>query len=508
MSQVIENVESVCPECLKEGEINKIPAQIVEENNKIWIKKECPEHGTFKSIVFSDSKLYKKWEKYGVIGEGPENVKSLPFSETQLYDKHKSQSVLTNLFVTNRCNLRCSYCFANSGAEGFVYEPSLDEIEKMLKQVREEKPVPSKAVQITGGEPTMREDLFEIIEMANDLGFVHVQVNTNGIKLSESEEYCQKFKDAGVNTIYMSFDGVTEKSNPWVEQHKKAVENLREVDLGVVLVPTVIKDMNLNELGDIINYAKENVDIVRGVNFQPVSFTGRITNISDEDRANERVDYATMIKKIEEDLDGQIGYDDWYPVPFVHPISKLVENLKGERQVEFTANPKCGGATYVFVENDKLIPITRFIDVEGFMGLIKDLSEKSGMLKKAKIGISLMKNASKYIDDEKAPEGISVKNLIVDAITGGNYNSLGKFHNRSLFLGSMWFQDAWNLNIDRLNRCVIHYSTPEGVIPFCTYNGLNVGQDIRKKHSISIEEWEEKTGKDRKDDLWTGGPIS
>ncbi len=507
-TEVKEEVESICPECFKNGEIEKIPAQVVEENGKIWIKKECPEHGKFKDIIFDDATLYEKWNKFGREGTGPDNVDPLPLSDGELYSKHQSQSVLTNLFVTNRCNLRCSYCFANSGAEGFVYEPSLDEIEKMLKQVREQKPVSSKALQITGGEPTLREDLFDIIEMANDLGFIHVQLNTNGIKLAESEEYCEKLKEFGVGTVYLSFDGMTEESDPWVEQHKKAVENLREAGIGVVLVPTVIRNMNLDELADIINYAKDNIDVVRGVNFQPVSFTGRITNITKEDRERERVDYSTMLRAIEEGLDGQIKMDDWYPVPFVVPISKLVENLKGERQVEFTPNPKCGGATYVFVKDGELIPITRFVDVEGLMEMVDELSQKDGFLKKSKIAFRLAKDASKYIDGEKAPDELNINKILVEAITGGNYDSLAQFHEKTLFLGSMWFQDAWNISMDRLSKCVIHYTTPEGVVPFCTYNGLNVGQDIRKKHSKSIEEWEEETGKDPKDDLWDGGPTS
>jgi uncharacterized radical SAM superfamily Fe-S cluster-containing enzyme len=65
----------------------------------------------------------------------------------------------------------------------------------------------------------------------------------------------------------------------------------------------------------------------------------------------------------------------------------------------------------------------------------------------------------------------------------------------------MWFQDAFNLNVDRLERCVIHYTTEEGIIPFCTYNGIGIGEKIREKHSLTIKEWEKKTGKKMKDDL-------
>ncbi len=509
MSETVkEETESICPDCFKEDKIRKIPARVVEEDGKIWIKKECPDHGSYKSIVFADPKVYEKWNKYGVEGEEVEDVEPLPLSDKELYSTHKSQSLLTNLFVTNRCNLRCSYCFANSGAEGYVYEPDLDMIEKMMKQAREEKPVPSKAIQITGGEPTLRDDLFEIIEIAKELGFTHIQVNTNGIKLAESSEYCQKLKDAGVSTIYLSFDGVTKETDPWVEQHKKAIENLRKADLGVVLVPTVIKNMNLDELGDIIEYAADNIDVVRGVNFQPVSFTGRITNITEEDREEGRVDYATMMEKIEEDLDGQIKKEDWYPVPFVYPVSKLVENLEEEKQVEFTASPSCGGATYVFVDDGEIKPVNRFVDVEGLIDLVDRLSANDGILKKAKTAFSLAKDVPDLVDEEKSPEEINPDKLLVEALTGGSYDSIGKFHSKSLFIGAMWFQDAWNLDLNRLNRCVIHYATPEGIVPFCTYNGINVGQDIREKHSLSKEDWEEKTGKKLDDDLWDGGPIS
>ncbi|MCD6398915.1 MAG: radical SAM protein [Candidatus Aenigmarchaeota archaeon] len=508
--KILDKTESICPECLKEGKINKIPAEIIEEDKKVYIRKKCKKHGSFKDIIFSDVKLYKKWIKYKVSGDGVDNIeiKSWDSPLEKLYPKHLSQSVLTNIMLTNRCNLRCSYCFMNAGASGYIYEPTLEQLRKMMEQVRNEKPVPSKAVQLTGGEPTVREDLIEIIKMAKELGFVHVQLNTNGIKLSEDVELCRKIKEAGVNTIYMSFDGISKETNPWIEQNKKAVENLRKAGLkSIVLVPVVMKK-NLHELSDIIKYAIENNDVVRGVNFQPISFAGRLENVTQEYVKKNRVDYVEMIRALEEGLDGQINQDDFYPVPFVYPISKLVETLKGEKQVEFTANPICGGATYIFVENGKIIPITRFVDVEGFMKLVDKLSKESGRLKKVKIAAYLIKNINKYIDKEKAPKGFNITNILVNALTRGDYSSLGEFAYKSLYIGSMWFQDPWDMNLSRLKRCVIHYSTLDGVIPFCAYNGLGLGEKIRKKYSIPIKEWEKRMNKKMNDDLWKNGPIS
>jgi len=504
----LEKTTSVCPACFQEGKIQKIDAKIIEEDGKVYITKKCKKHGSFKDIYFSDAKLYNKWIKYEVTGSPSPDVKTKVFDETPLYDEHRSQSVLTNLLVTNRCDLRCSYCFMNAGASGSVYEPTLDQIRELLVQARSERPMGSKAVQITGGEPTIREDLLDIVKMSKEVGFSHVQVNTNGLKLAGSVDYCRQLKDAKVNTVYMSFDGITKETNPWIDLNKKAIENLREVNLKIVLVPVLIGGKNLHQTGKIVRFALKNMDIVRGINFQPISFCGRVTKIKDEKRDQQRVDYVKMMEEIEKEFDGKISRDDFYPVPFVYPISKLIEILKGETQVEFTAHPGCGGATYIFMEKGEPLPVTRFIDVEGMFKFIDEQSQTTGPLKKIRIISAFLKNVDKFVDYDKAPKGFNLKKLLKDAAIGGSYDSLRGFHYKSLFVGSMWFQDAFNLNVDRLQRCVIHYTTLEGIVPFCAYNGLGIGDKIRKKHSIPIAEWEKKTGRKMKDDLRKDVPLT
>jgi uncharacterized radical SAM superfamily Fe-S cluster-containing enzyme len=366
----------------------------------------------------------------------------------------------------------------------------------------------SKAIQITGGEPTIRDDLLDIVKIASEVGFSHIQVNTNGIKLADSAEFCKQLKEAKVNTIYMSFDGVTKKTNPWIEQNKKAIENLRKANLKLVLVPCVIGGKNLHEVGKIIRFALDNIDIIRGVNFQPVSFCGRIDKLSDEKREKQRVDYVMMMESIEKDFKGYISREDFYPVPFVFPISKLIELLKGETQVEFTAHPGCGGATYVFIDDGKVLPITRFIDVEALLEFIDQESQIKGPLKKIRIAAAFLKKIDEFVDYEKAPTGFNLKKILKDAAIGGSYDSLRGFHYKSLFVGSMWFQDPFTLNVDRLERCVIHYTTLEGIVPFCAYNGLGIGDKIRGKHSITIKEWEKKTGRKMRDDLRKDVPLT
>ncbi len=504
----LEKIKSICPACYQQGTIKKIDAKVVEDKGKVWIIKNCKKHGSFKEIYFGDSRIYKKWMNYKIDGKNSPDIKTKILDFPSLYDIHKSQTVLTNLLVTNRCDLRCNYCFMNAGASGVVYEPSLKQIRKLLIQARNEKPMGSKAIQITGGEPTIREDLFDIIRMAKELGFSHLQVNTNGLKLADSIDYCQRLKDEKVNTIYMSFDGVTKKTNPWIEKNKKAIDNLRKINLKLVLVPVLIGDKNIHETGKIVKFALENIDIVRGVNFQPISFCGKVTKIKDEKREIQRVDYIKMMEELEKEFNGKISRDDFYPVPFVFPISRLIELLKGETQVEFTAHPGCGGATYLFIDNGNPLPITRFIDVERLLGFINKQSEIKGPFKKFRIATNFLRNIDKFVDQEKAPKDFNLKKILKDAAIGGSYDSLRGFHYKSLFVGSMWFQDAFNLNIDRLQRCVIHYTTLEGIVPFCSYNGLGMGDKIREKHSVKIREWEKQTGKSMKDDLRKDVPLT
>jgi uncharacterized radical SAM superfamily Fe-S cluster-containing enzyme len=504
----LEKIKSICPSCYQQGLIETIDAKVIEDKGKVWIVKNCKKHGSFRDIYFADSNIYKKWMNYNVEGKDSPDIKTKILDTPSLYDIHKSQTVLTNLLVTNRCDLRCSYCFMNAGASGVVYEPSLEQIRQLMIQARNERPMGSKAIQITGGEPTIRDDLLEIIRIAKEVGFSHVQVNTNGLKLADSVEYCKKLKEEKVNTIYMSFDGVTKKTNPWIDKNKKAIENLRKINLKAVLVPVLIGDKNIQETGKIVRFALDNMDIIRGVNFQPISFCGKVTKIKDEKREKQRVDYIRMMEELEKEFDGAISREDFYPVPFVFPVSKIIEILKGETQVEFTAHPGCGGATYLFMDNGKPLPITRFIDVERLLEYINKESEIKGPLKKIRIASSFLRNIDKFVDYSKAPKGFDLKKILKDAAIGGSYDSLRGFHYKSLFIGSMWFQDAFNLNIDRLQRCVIHYTTLEGIVPFCSYNGLGIGDKIREKHSIPIKEWEKKTSKSMRDDLRKDVPLT
>ncbi len=486
--QFIKETKSICPECLK-----VLDATIFEEDNKVYIKKECPEHGEFQDVYWSDYEQYQRAEKFRYEGDGLNNPRTKTEKDCPLdcgiCPQHRSHTGLAIIDVTNRCNLRCPVCFANAAAAGYVYEPSKEQIIAMLENLRRNEPVSATALQFSGGEPTIREDLFELIRAAKELGFRHVEVNTNGIRLAHSVEYCRGLLEAGISTLYLQFDGLTPevyeftRGKDLLDSKMRAIENCREAGLeSVVLVVTLIKGVNDHQLGDIIRFAVENFDVVRCVNVQPVSLCGRLP---EREREKMRITIPDFMRAVEEQTDGEIKVSDFYPVPTVVPISKAIGALKDKRYVEFTAHPHCGMATYVFIEDGEMVPITRYGNVEKFIDSMKKVYEEASTGHKTRAKMRLM-GAVRHIKFSM------LRKYLWPILKTGSYESLGKLHRKMLLISSMHFMDPYNFDLERVQRCVIHYAVPDGrIIPFCTMNSIHRAK-IEEQLSIPLEEWRRK----------------
>jgi uncharacterized radical SAM superfamily Fe-S cluster-containing enzyme len=356
----------------------------------------------------------------------------------------------------------------------------------MLQFLRDQKPVPVPAVQFSGGEPTMREDLVEIIRKAKAMGFPQVQIATNGVRIANEPGFAQKLKDSGLSTVYLHFDGVSHETNPFLNIHERAIENLKAVRLGVVLVPTIIHGKNDNEVGDMIRFAIKNISVIRGVNFQPIAFTGAAT---DEDVKKARITIPDLLDEIEKQLGGVLKKDDFYPVPCVLPFSDLVEAYTGKPQVRFTAHQHCGAATYVFVQNDgSIIPVNRMVDVDTFfesIGHMADKLKKGGTINKYTALLEGVKNMHDSVKKGEQKKTTEFWKIIGKTLIGQNFEALREFHWNALFIGTMHFMDRYNYDLERVQRCCIHYATPDGkLIPFCTYNsGPVYREQVWKKHA-------------------------
>jgi uncharacterized radical SAM superfamily Fe-S cluster-containing enzyme len=180
------------------------------------------------------------------------------------------------------------------------------------------------------------------------------------------------------------------------------------------------------------------------------------------------------MRMVEEQTGGQLKRSDFYPVPTVVPFARAVGALKGQRYPEFTMHEHCGMATFVFVEDDKLTPITRYVNVDGFMNAMNEVAELAEAGKKVRAGMKMMESLKHMKLKVLGP-------LFTGVVKEGSYEALGRLMRRIVMVGAMHFMDGYNFDLERVERCGIHYAIPDGrIIPFCTMNTLHRQQIERQ----------------------------
>ncbi|MBI5599037.1 MAG: radical SAM protein [Deltaproteobacteria bacterium] len=494
-----KEIDSVCPECME-----IIKATLYPEGGKVWIRKNCNEHGEFKDVFYGDLDLYFKCEDFW-LGDG-RGVEDPPIkkatvcpSQCGLCNMHTSHSGLPIMDLTNRCNMTCSVCFANANAAGYLYEPSYDDVVKMLECLATQKPVRANRVQFSGGEPTIRPDFLSIVRKARTMDFDYIQVNTNGIKMSDPE-FAHAAKDAGVDNLYLQFDGISDdiykkiRSMPLLDVKMKAIENCRKAKIDVILVATLVKSFNDHQVGDIVKFAVKNNDVISGIAFQPVSFVGRF---SQSHRLERRYTLADLAMDIEKQTGYMKAMRDWFPIGCTAALSKLATALSGEPRYTLSLHPHCSQGAYFYIGDDGSVkPVSEFIDMEPFlketMALAREVKpSRFGLLSKVKVLYRL----KKHFIQEKAPKGLNFERFL-ESLEGYQERTLRrtytgddgrKYHYRHFFIAGMHFMDAYNFSVERVKRCVIHYTDPKGhLYPFCAYNGAPVYRrkvESRFKHT-------------------------
>jgi uncharacterized radical SAM superfamily Fe-S cluster-containing enzyme len=501
------STESVCPVDASQGDLRKIEAKIWVDRsrNEVWMTKHCERHGEFQDLISTDANEYLRAEKFAQKGPGVQNPISYTAGECPtrcgLCFDHESKTVLAIIDVTNRCNMRCPVCFANAGTTGYIYEPTLEQIDRMLETaVKVNFPKGIHALQLSGGEPTVRDDLPDIVKLVKRHGINHIEVNTNGLKVGDPETgaaYLKTLTDAGISTLYLQFDGLTADSRMdarvptgdekgrfmSIEGRRKLAEyytgrqlnvpnNARKVGFeSIVLVVTLQKGVNDDQMGEILRYAGENSDVVRCVNFQPVSMAGRM----DRTKIREvRITNADVVNGVEKQTGGQIKASDFYPIPVEVPLAAYIELVRGkkERYDKFSTHSQCGRATLVYVSkrNGKVAfdPVTRHMNPEKLYSSL-DRASRSGRLVGTLQGLyGVLRHTDMKLK----------RDMVAPILLKGNYEGTGEFMRKVLMIGDMHFMDAYNFDFQRVRKCAIHYLVPDEkfgarVVPFCTMNNFH-----------------------------------
>ena len=472
-------VETLCPECAA-----VVPGRYFVEDSAVWIEKTCPRHGHVRDKINSDVLLYSKaawWtfeEHPGQLFPQVTGGTVCP-SDCGLCNQHLSSPCLAQIDLTNRCNMACPICFANAGVAGYVAEPDYEQVVRQLQALRDLRPTPTTAIQFTGGEPTIHPDFLRIVSTARDMGFSHIQIATNGIRIAD-EAFARAAAEAGLHTLYLQFDGVGEEPHrhtrnfPGIWARKlAAIENCRRTGMKICLVPTILKGVNDEQVAEVFRFAVANADVVSAISYQPVSFSGRIDY---EQRMRQRYTLGDLAHDIAS-ASGASALKDMYPLSIVAPLSQILEALTGQPKVSPSCHPDCAFGTYFLIAPDgSAVPFPRVIDVEGMFWEMNRIAARVRRRGRASWldKLRAFRMFKRHFRPDKAPPGLDVRRFIrtlqgcVDKNVGRGEGERRTY--RTLLCAGMHFQDRYNFDVERVKRCVILYSTPAGVFPFCTYN--------------------------------------
>ncbi|MGE0463764.1 MAG: radical SAM protein [Vicinamibacterales bacterium] len=539
--------DSLCPVCVREArqeivdgkrdykellteKIGEIKATILERDGKILMVKDCPIHGHFEDVMAIDTAFFKHLEDSfpgsDILSHADEKLHNHGSSTI----KYGRGAVLT-IDLTNRCNMMCDPCFMDANQVGFVHELSFEDIKTLLDNAISIKPKRQMSVQFSGGEPTLSPYFLDAVRYAKKVGYNSVQAATNGIEFAKSPEFARAAAEAGLRYAYLQFDGIGNAANSHrlvgnlFDVKLRAIENLWNAGVDIVPVTTIVNGVNNEQVGRIIKFALDNPKKISFLSFQPVSFTGRDEEITDERRAAQRY----TLSHLAHDVRNQTGIGeparDWFPISFMGTFSDWADLVHGPAadwgSLSCGCHPNCGVGMAVIIDKEthEAVPITAFMNGPQFARDVQKVNDaaRGKFMSVVGMALALMKN----YDPFKTPTHFSLYDLMrrFDKAFGATGRDYGKVSadrtirdiekRRSdrfnyMFIAGMWFQDLFNYDFRRTERCIIPYATQEGEISFCAYNtGIGWRNIIEKMHmTATLTKWYEEHGRH---EIFAGG---
>ena len=517
--------DSLCPQCVFEtrekvlaGDLavkelvklnpGEVKARIFEEGGQVFMEKTCAKHGTVRDCMATDAKFFHRMERL-FPGRDFGMVKDKLHQHGHSTIQYGRGAVLT-VDLTNRCNMMCDPCFMDANQVGYVHEMTFADIQKILDDATTVTPKRQLSVQFSGGEPTLSPFFLEAVAYSKKVGFDFVQAASNGIRFAQDPEFCRAAKEAGLRFVYLQFDAATNEEmahrgvGNLFEVKQKAIDNLYAAGVTVALVVTVVNSVNDQCLKGIFDFTLANIRNIHTISFQPVSFTGRDEQISDEKRAQWRYTLADLARDFSEQTGITRPIDDWYPLSATGTLSDLADVARGPGadwgSVKCGCHPNCGIGTYVMVDmqTKECTAVPRFIDLERFLNDVIEIADWARTPKWTALftALSLCRN----FRATKAPRGMKFLDLLrqIDSHSGGSLgiSKNGKFRWGLLTVAGMWFQDVFNYDFRRTEMCIIPYATQAGEISFCAYNtGLGWRKIVEKMHGVTLRDWYREKGR-------------
>jgi 7,8-dihydro-6-hydroxymethylpterin dimethyltransferase len=532
--------DSLCPNCVIEAReeilsgkrevsalinenVGEIKAQIIERDGQVWMIKDCPTHGHFEDMMAIDAKFLQHIETLfpgrDIDAHNDEKLHNHGTSSV----KYGRGAVLT-VDLTNRCNMMCDPCFMDANQVGFVHELSMEDVSEILDNAIQIKPRRQMSVQYSGGEPTLSPYFLDAVRYARKVGYNSVQAATNGIEFAKSKEFCREAAEAGLRFVYLQFDGIGNDANSHrqignlFDVKLRAINNLHEAGVDIILVTTLVNGINNDQVGTIIRFALENPKKISFIAFQPVSFTGRDELITEQRRLQQRY----TLSHLAQDVQKQVGITeptrDWFPLSLMGAFADFADVVHGPEsdwgQVSCGCHPNCGVGTAVMVnkETKEMSPVPQFLNIQGLVTDMQHITDtnRGKWFSNFMMGLALLKNYDPYGAPASFNLGAMLKKFDKSfGLSGKDYGKVSGDRTMEdiekrrqdpwnfLFIAGMWFQDLFNYDFRRTEMCIIPYGTQEGEISFCAYNtGIGWRNIIEHMHqNATVAQWYKDHGR-------------
>ena len=445
--------ESLCPVCLK-----RLPASRISSGEEILLVKTCPQHGEFRTPVWRGKPSFGQWQRPKIPVRPPTLFADIengcPF-DCGLCADHRQRSCTVIIEVTQRCDLACPVCYAAVPCE--KPDPTLDAVGKLFSRAKEG--APGCNIQLSGGEPTVRDDLPAIVALGREQGFDFIQVNTNGLRLGRDPAFVKALREAGLASVFLQFDGTEEeihrrmRGRSLAQAKLAAIEVCADQGIGVVLVPTLVPGVNTHNIGAILQTALDWIPAVRGVHFQPISYFGRYPAMPD---AVSRITLPEVLQAIERQSGGLFQTAQFGPPGCENALcsfhGQFLQLPDGKVMAMKTGSPDACCSTPIKADIGAARAIASVARQWTGRTYIPEFSPLPA-------GGCNCAAGRPERGDEALKTPMSLDGFIRRART------------HTFSISAMAFQDAWTVALDRVRDCCIHMLSPDGrLIPFCLYN--------------------------------------
>ena len=449
-----ELTRSICPNCRR-----VIDAKILLRDNKVYMSKRCPQCGSFMSLIYADAEAYISFARFNKPGtipfvHGTKIEHGCPH-DCGLCPDHEQHACLGIIEVNSACDMDCPLCFADA-AQGFCL--TLEEVEQILDDYVRTEGRPE-VVQFSGGEPTIHPQIIDFIRAAQARDIRFVMLNTNGKRIARDDRFLEQLNEVRP-AFYFQFDGFERETYRIIrgepdilEEKLRALDRLAEIGLNVTLVPAIERGINEHEIGRIVEFAIEH-PAVRGITFQPAFHAGRHMP-HDPMR---RMTIPDIVRLIEAQTNGKFVASDFVPVPCCFPT--------------------CNSVTYAFVEDGRVTPLPRIVNVSDYLDYITNriVPDFSHEIRTALEGL--------WSSSSVAGSKTSLRQIAIScqACELPDKLAINDIARRMIMIMLQDFMDPWTFNQKNLMKCCKEFLLPGAKqIPFCAFNTVGYREQARRQ---------------------------